>query len=154
MNCIAGGTQALHTVPQLVCGNPCRPAHGTGGGSGLSGAGTSAAGGGPCCIYLFHLPPRVSVSAEGQSKLLISIQKSKHSCPRRHSCTTRKPTMSCRYRALHGIPKATTRLVGKTPPWFEHTMMLAEDLGQEQATFGGLQAWQVQPQLGRLDPLA
>lgn len=33
-------------------------------------------------------------------------------------------------------------------------MMLAEDLGQEQATFGGLQAWQVQPQLGRLDPLA
>lgn len=75
MNCIAGGTQALHTVPQLVCGNPCRPAHGTGGGSGLSGAGTSAAGGGPCCIYLFHLPPRVSVSAEGQSKLFDLISK-------------------------------------------------------------------------------
>ncbi|KAL4423751.1 hypothetical protein ABPG75_001052 [Micractinium tetrahymenae] len=54
------------------------------------------------------------------------------------------------YRALHGIPKATARLVGDTPRWFEHTVALVEDLGEEQSALQRLRQWQLDPQLAPL----
>lgn len=54
------------------------------------------------------------------------------------------------YRALHGIPKATACLVGETPPWFQHTVTLVEDLGEQQSALAGLREWQVHPQYGSL----